>query len=243
MKIQDSVAFVTGANRGLGLAFVKELLGRNARKVYAGVRNPAAMTLPGVVPVQVDVTDPASVSAGAVRCGDVTLLVNNAGIARVNAGALDPAVIESAREIFETNFYGVIRSSQAFAPVLSANGGGAIINVLSDATWFARPMLMAYSATKSAAWSFTNALRIDLREKGIEVLALHVGFLDTDMAKGVDLPKNDPQQVAARALDALESGREEVLADAQSNAVKRSLSSEQAYYLDPPPLSPAAATR
>jgi NAD(P)-dependent dehydrogenase (short-subunit alcohol dehydrogenase family) len=231
MKIQGSAAFVTGANRGLGLAFVRELLGRGAKKVYAGVRDPGAINLPGVVPVKLDVTDPASVSAAAARCGDVTLLVNNAGIGRVNTGALDPAIIESAREIFETNFYGMVRASQAFAPVLSANGGGAIINVLSDATWFARPMLTAYSATKSAAWSFTNALRIDVREKGTQVLALHVGFLDTDMAKGVDAKKSDPQQVAARSLDALESGSEEVLADAQSIAVKRSLSSDQAYYL------------
>jgi NAD(P)-dependent dehydrogenase (short-subunit alcohol dehydrogenase family) len=234
MEIQGSVAFVTGANRGLGLAFVKELLRRGAKKVYAGVRNPAAIALPGVVAVKLDVTDPASVSAAAARCGDVTLLVNNAGIGRVNAGALDPGVIESAREIFETNFYGMVRASQAFAPVLSANGGGAIINVLSDATWFARPMLTAYSASKSAAWSFTNALRSDLREKGTQVLALHVGFLDTDMTRGLDVKKNDPQQVAARSLDALESGGEEVLADAETNAVKQSLSSGRAYYLDPP---------
>lgn len=110
----------------------------------------------------------------------------------MNAGALDPAVIDSAREIFETNFYGIIRASQAFAPVLSANGGGAIINVLSDATWFARPLLTAYSAAKSAAWSFTNALRIDLREKGTQVLALHVGFVDTDLTRGSDTKKSDP---------------------------------------------------
>src|SRR6266404_2572254 len=225
MKIQGSVAFVTGANRGLGLAFVRELVRRGAKKVYVGVRDPAAFDLPGVVPVKLDVTDSASVSAAAARCGDVTLLVNNAGIGRVNAGALDPAVIESAREIFETNFYGLVRGSQAFAPVLSANGGGAIINVLSDATWFARPLLTAYSASKSAAWSFTNALRTDLRDKGTQVLALHVGFLDTDMTRGLDVKKSDPQQVAARSLDALESGGEEVLADAQTNAVKQSLSS------------------
>jgi NAD(P)-dependent dehydrogenase (short-subunit alcohol dehydrogenase family) len=236
MKIQGSVAFVTGANRGLGLAFVRELLGRGAKKVYAGVRNPVAIDLPGVVPVKVDVTDPASVSAAAASCGDVTLLINNAGIGGVNAGALDPALIESTRKIFETNFYGMVLASQAFAPVLSANGGGAIINVLSDATWFSRPMLIAYSASKSAAWSFTNALRIELREKATQVLALHVGFMDTDMAKGVDIEKNDPQQIAARSLDELESGSEEVLADEQSITVKRSLSSGQAYYLAPPDL-------
>ena len=233
MKVQDSVAFVTGANRGLGLAFARELIARGAKTVYAGVRNPHGLDVPGLVPIRLDVTDPASVSAAAAKCGDVTLLVNNAGIARVNSGALDPALIDSAREILETNFYGVVRAAQAFAPVISANGGGAIINVLSDATWFARPVLAAYSATKSAAWSFTNALRIDLREKAIQVLALHVGFLDTDMTKGYDMKKSDPREVAARALDALERGSEEVLADEQTNAIKRSLSTAQAYYLNP----------
>jgi short-subunit dehydrogenase len=97
-------------------------------------------------------------------------------------------------------------------------------------------MLTAYSATKSAAWSFTNALRIDLRDKGIQVLALHVGFVDTDLTRGLDVQKSDPQQVAARTLDALEKGQEEVLADAQTEALKRSLSAEQPYYLKPPPI-------
>ena len=132
MRIENSVAFVTGANRGLGLAFAKELLGRGVKKLYAGVRNPDGVDLPGVIPVKFDVTDAAAVAAAALCCNDVTLLVNNAGIARVDASALDPAVIDNAREIFETNFYGIIRASQAFAPVLSANGGGAIVNVLSD---------------------------------------------------------------------------------------------------------------
>jgi short-subunit dehydrogenase len=98
-------------------------------------------------------------------------------------------------------------------------------------------MLTAYSATKSAAWSFTNALRIDLREKGTQVLALHVGFLDTDLTRGLNVKKNDPQQVAARTLDALENGSEEVLADAPTEALKRSLSTEQAYYLNPPEIA------
>jgi NAD(P)-dependent dehydrogenase (short-subunit alcohol dehydrogenase family) len=233
MRIENSVAFVTGANRGLGLAFAKELLGRGVKKLYAGVRNPDGVDLPGVIPVKFDVTDAAAVAAAALRCNDVTLLVNNAGIARVDASALDPAVIDNAREIFETNFYGIIRASQAFAPVLSANGGGAIINVLSYATWFARPILTAYAATKSAAWSFTNALRFDVRDKGIQVLALHVSFLDTDAARGLDVTKGDPRVVAARTLDGLEQGHEEVLADEQTEALKRSLSTAQPYYLNP----------
>lgn len=236
MRIRDSVAFVTGANRGLGLAFAKELLGRGVKKLYAGVRNPDGVDLPDVIPVKFDVTDPAVVAAAAVRCKDVTLLINNAGIGRVDASALDPSVIDNAREIFETNFYGIIRASQAFAPVLSANGGGAIINVLSEVTWFARPIMTAYSATKSAAWSFTNALRIDARDKGIQVLALHVGFVDTDLTRDFDVKKSDPRKIVRRTLDALEKGREEVLADPQTEALKRSLSTEQPYYLNPPNL-------
>src|SRR5215471_8852889 len=226
------------ANRGLGLAFAKELLGRGVRKLYAGVRNPDGVDLPGVIPVKFDVTNPA-IAAVAARCNDVGLLINNAGIGRVDASALDPAVIDNAREIFETNFYKIIRASQAFTPVLSANCGGAIINVLSDVTWFARPMLTAYAATKSAAWSFTNALRIDVRDKGIQVLALHVGFVDTDLTRGFDVKKSDPRVVATRTLDALEKGHEEVLADAQTEALKRSLSTEQPDYLNPPDLARA----
>jgi NAD(P)-dependent dehydrogenase (short-subunit alcohol dehydrogenase family) len=233
MRIEDSVAFISGANRGLGLAFAKELLGRGVRKLYAGVRNPDGVDLPGVIPVKFDVTDSAAIAEAALRCSDVTLLMNNAGIGRVDTSALDPSVIDNAREFFETNFYGIIRASQAFAPVLSANGGGAIVNVLSDVTWFSRPIMTAYAASKSAAWSFTNALRIDVRGKGIQVLALHVGFVDTDLTRDFDVKKSDPREIARRTLNALEKGHEEVLADAQTEALKRSLSTEQPYYLNP----------
>ena len=204
------------------------------KKLYAGVRNPGGVDLPGVMPVKLDVTDSAAVTAAAKGCGDVTVLINNAGIGRVDTSALDSSVIDNAREFFETNFYGIIRTSQAFAPVLSASGRGAIINVLSDVTWFAPSKLTAYAATKSAAWSFTNALRIEMRNIGIQVLALHVGFVDTDLTRGFDVEKSDPRLVAARTLDALEKGHEEVLADAQTEALKRSLSTERPYYLNPP---------
>jgi short-subunit dehydrogenase len=196
-----------------------------------------------VIPVKLDVREPAIVKAAALRCNDVTLLVNNAGIARVDAGALDPAVIDHAHETFETNFYEVIRTSQAFAPVLSANGGGAIINVLSEVTWFSRPLLSAYAASKSAAWSFTNALRDEVRDKGIQVLALHVGFVDTDFTKAFDVKKSDPREIVARTLDALEEEQEEVLADAQTEALKRSLSTAKPYYLNTPPLDHLMASR
>ncbi|MDM0065069.1 SDR family oxidoreductase [Variovorax sp. J31P207] len=240
MNIRDSIAFVTGANRGLGLFFARELLARGAAKVYAGARSIDGMEVdePGIVPVLVDVTKPDSVAAAAARCADVNLLVNNAGIARVMASTLDPDWIATSREIMETNFYGMVLTTQAFAPVLAANGGGAIVNVLSDTAWFSRPMLAAYSASKSAAWSFTNATRIDLREQGIHVLGMHVGFLDTDMTRGYELKKTRPQDAVSSVLDGLENGKDEVLVDANTQLIKQSLSSaDNAYYLNLPALA------
>jgi NAD(P)-dependent dehydrogenase (short-subunit alcohol dehydrogenase family) len=237
MDIKNSIAFVTGANRGLGLAFARELLARGAAKVYAGMRNTDGVDLPaGIVPVRIDVRDPASIALAAGRCQDVTLLVNNAGIARILDSTLDPGVIDMAHEIFDTNFYGIIRVTQAFAPVLKNNGGGAVINVLSDATWFARPFLAAYSASKSAAWSYTNALRIELRAQRTLVQGLHVSFMDTDMTNGFDMPKISPRLVAQRALDGIELGAEEVLADDATVAVKVGLGAASPFYLDPPAL-------
>lgn len=236
MKIKDSIAFVTGANRGLGLVITHELLARGAKKVYAGVRDPASINLPGVIPIQLDVTNPESVLAAAAACGDTNLLINNAGIARY-LGYLDPATIETTREVFETNFYGPILMSQAFVPLLAANGGGAIINVLSVASWITRPLLAVYAASKSAAWSFTNGLRSQVREQGIQVLGLHVGFMDTDMTSELDTAKISPVGVAAQTLDGLEAGLEEVLADDISRAVKQGLSANPGIYLTPPEIA------
>lgn len=237
MNITGSIAFVTGANRGLGLEFVRQLLARGAQKVYAGSRNMVAIDLPGVIPIQLDVTDPASIAAAAERCGDTTLLVNNAGIARVMQTTLDESMIDQSREIFETNFYGLIRVTQGFAPILRAHGGGAVINVLSDTTWIARPLLAAYSASKSAAWSYTNAARVELRAQGTQVLALHVGFLDTDMTKGFDMTKTSPRDAAQRTLAALEGGLEEIIADAGTERLRKSLSGDTPQYLAPPPIA------
>lgn len=223
MKIKDSVAFVTGANRGLGLALVHELLARGASKVYAGVRDPASIKLPGVVAVKLDVTNAVDVAAAAAQCGDVTLLINNAGIARV-ISYLDPAAIDAARDILDANFLGPIRMSQAFTPILAANGGGAIVNVLSVGSWVNSPELSLYAASKSAAWGFTNGLRTSLRAQGTQVLGLHVGFMDTDMTHGFDFAKVSPQDVALQTLAGVESGLEEVLADDITRTVKQGLS-------------------
>jgi short-subunit dehydrogenase len=211
-------------------------LKRGARKVYAGVRSPTDANGPEIIQLRLDVTDHASIAEAANQCGDTTLLINNAGIARLTSSTLDPSMIEGAREIFETNYFGTIAVSQAFAPILARNGRGAIINVLSDATWYARPMLAAYSASKSAAWSFTNALRIELRGQKTAVLGLHVSFMDTAMTHGFDMIKTSPQQAADTALIGLEANKEEVLIDDFTREVKRSLSDGKPIYLDPPPL-------
>ncbi|MEV4539231.1 SDR family oxidoreductase [Asanoa sp. NPDC049518] len=237
MRIAGSVALVTGGGRGFGLAMAEELQARGAKKVYVGVRNPADVSHAGVEAVEVDVTDTASVSAAAAECDDVTLLVNNAGTGALHEeGTLDPDLVKSMERVFDVNVYGTARSAQAFAPVILRNGGGAIVNVVSDQAWYARPILSAYAVSKAAVWNFTNALRLDLRPKGVEVLSLHVGFMDTELVRGLDVPKNDPHQVAGATLDALEQGAQEVLVDEQSRLVKRSLSTDAGYYLDPPAL-------
>lgn len=233
MKIRNSVAFVTGANRGLGLALVHELIARGAKTVYAGMRDAKDLDLAKVVPIEIDVTDPGSVEAAVAQCKDTTLLINNAGIARLMGSPVEEGAIEMAREIMETNYYGVVRASQAFVPLIKANGGGAIINVLSDAAWVSRPVLAAYSATKAAAWSFTNALRADLRGNDIQVLGLHVGFMDTDMTNGLELEEVHPRTVAELTLAALEAEKDEILADEGTRAIKDSLSRERPLYLDP----------
>jgi NAD(P)-dependent dehydrogenase (short-subunit alcohol dehydrogenase family) len=236
MKTQGAVVFISGANRGLGLAFAQECLKRGAKKVYAGIRNPHGPNTPGIEEVSINLIDPASITAAATKCGDTTILVNNAGIARLTSSTLDSSMLDGAREIFETNFYGTIRVTQAFAPILANNGGGAIINVLSDAVWYARPFLAAYSASKSAEWSFTNALRIELRKQKTLVLGLHVGFMDTDLTKGYSMKKVDPRAVAEAGLSGIETGKEEVLVDDFTREVKQSFCKEQSVYLNPPEL-------
>jgi NAD(P)-dependent dehydrogenase (short-subunit alcohol dehydrogenase family) len=233
MKIQDSVALVTGANRGLGLAFVRALIARGARKVYVGARDPSTVTLAGVEPIRLDVTNPADLAAAVDRASDVQLLVNNAGIVRGSA-LLGPDAIAGARAEFETNVIGPLAVSRAFAPVLARNGGGAILNVLSVASWVTLPRARTYSASKAAAWSLTNGLRAELHEQGTHVVALHVGFVDTDMTNGIPVAKSRPEDVVETALGGLEAGELEILADGTSRQIKQALS--QGVYLHEPEL-------
>jgi NAD(P)-dependent dehydrogenase (short-subunit alcohol dehydrogenase family) len=217
MRIEGAVALVTGANRGLGRALAHRLVQRGAR-VYAGARNAAEVTDPDVVPVDLDITDPAAVAAAAWRCRDVNLLVNNAAIA--SRAALVGPHEEIARAEMETNYFGTLAMSRAFAPLLA---GGALVNVLSIASFFSVPNMGSLSATKAAAWSMTNGLRMELRGQGTLVVGVHSGFIDTRLATGVDGPKHRPEHIADLVLDAVEAGREEVLADERTRTMKAAL--------------------
>lgn len=230
MNLKNAVVLVTGANRGIGLAFTQALFERGARKVYAGMRNPVALAGSDAQPLRLDVNDPADVAAAVVAASDVTLVINNAGIAQPG-GFLAADSEEVARRLFETNFFGVLRVSKAFAPVLKANGGGALLNVLSVASWVNGAELAAYAASKSAAWSLTNALRHELAPQRTQVLGLHMGYVDTDLTQGFDVPKSSPAAIAARALDALEAGDDEVLADDITRHVKQGLTAARPLYL------------
>ncbi|MFY3136195.1 SDR family oxidoreductase [Achromobacter xylosoxidans] len=230
MELNNATVLITGANRGIGLAFAREALARGARKVYAGARDPASISLPGLQAIRLDVTSDQDVAAAAALATDVTLVINNAGIA-ATGGFLAGDSIESARRHLETNLLGPLRVAQAFAPVLAANGGGALLNVLSIASWINRPLLGVYGMSKSAAWALTNGLRHELREQGTQVLGLHMGFVDTDLTRGLDAPKISAESVVRQAFDALEAGAEEVLADDATRQVKRGLSAEPPVYL------------
>ncbi len=221
MEIKGSVALVTGANRGLGRKFAAELLERGAAKVYAAARNPESVDLPGVVPIKLDVTDQESIRAAAEIAADVTLLVNNAG-SSTGASLLEGS-LEDIKLEMDTHFFGTLAVARAFAPVLERNGGGAVLNVLSVLSWVSLPTSGAYSSAKSAEWALTNALRLELAQQKTQVVALHVGYMDTDMAAHVTSAKSDPAVVAGLALDGVEAGRFEVLADELSRNVQAGL--------------------
>ena len=230
MQIKDSVALITGANRGIGRAFANELLARGARKVYAAARDPASITQPGVQALRLDVNQPDEVAAAAALASDVTLVINNAGIAQPG-GFLSADSEDLTRRIFETNFFGMLRISKAFAPILQRHGGGALLNVLSVAAWLNGGELAAYSASKSAAWSLTNALRHELAAQRTQLLALHMAYVDTDLTRGFDVPKSSPEAIVKRALDGLEAGLDEVLADEITQQIKQGLNATRPKYL------------
>lgn len=232
MNFSEQILFITGANRGLGLALAREALARGARKVYAAARDPSAVSLPGVVPVRLDVTRDEDVAQLAAKYPDITVLINNAGIAELG-GFLPEGSLAAAQRMFEVNVLGPARVTQKLAPVLAANGGGAVINVLSVASWIHKPLLGAYGATKAAAWALTNSLRHELRAQGTRVSGLHVAFIDTDLTKGLEVPKLDVKDVARRTFDGLAAGDEEILIDDFTRQVKQGLTAATPVYLVP----------
>lgn len=219
-KIAGKSVFVTGANRGIGRAFVKELLAQGAAKVYAGARKPetlddlVAESDGKVVPVKLDVTNPEDIAAAANNL-DVSLLINNAGIAGFS-GFISADASDLGRSEMETNYFGSLNMAQAFAPILKANGGGAIINLGSIASHVNFPVLGTYSASKAAVHSLTQGLRAELAGQGTHVTGVYPGPVDTAMAEKFEADKTAPQEVVRQILQGLENGEENVFPDPTS---------------------------
>ncbi|MFC9894790.1 SDR family oxidoreductase [Nocardia sp. NPDC127579] len=220
VDVAGRVAVVTGGRRGLGAALVDELLARGARKVYATGRTAFADARREVVTAELEVRSAESIAALAARAADAELVFNNAGVLR--PAALLTGDIDSATETFDVNVFGPLRVARAFAPILAGHGGGALINMHSVLSWLAGSG--AYGASKAAAWSVTNSLRLELAAQHTQVVGVHAGFIDTDMVAAIRRPKATPAAIAARIIDGLESGATEVLADEVTHTVKAALS-------------------
>jgi NAD(P)-dependent dehydrogenase (short-subunit alcohol dehydrogenase family) len=219
MNLAGSVALVTGANRGLGARLVTELLRAGAAKVYATSRTPAAAAVgpdPRVQPLTLDVTDPASVTAAATAAPDVTVLVNNAGVLAFGS-ALEGDLASFERDL-RTNYLGTLRVTRAFAPTLEHNAPAAVVNVLTLIALAPAGPMAGYSASKAAAHSITQALRAELRDRGITVLGAYPGGIDTDMLAGVEADKAPPKVVAERIITSLAAGHAVVFPDDASAA-------------------------
>jgi len=220
LNIEGRVALVTGANRGIGRALVHALLARGVAKVYAAARRTDSLAdlVAGapdrVVPLRLDVTQPAQVRQAAAQAGDVDLLVNNAAIlGHAFAGFEDPVWLDAARQEYETNVVGALRVSQAFAPVLARNGGGTIVNLSSVAGLVGMPPILTYSSTKAALHSLTQSTRQMLRDRGTRVVGVYPGPVETEMAAELQMDKTSPEAVAEAILDGLERGLEEIYPD------------------------------
>lgn len=222
-RIQGKHAFVTGANRGIGEAIVDALVAAGAAKVYAAARNKADLAPltsrhgDVLVPVELDVTDARQIEAAVEQAPDVHILVNNAGVAAHSGGAFtDPAWIDAGRKEMEVNFFGTFRLTQAFAPVLAANGGGAVVNLASVASLVGFPLFVAYSASKAATHSLTQSTRIMLKSQGTRVFGVYPGPIDTRMAEPISMDKAAPADAARAIVDGIEQGIEEIFPDPAS---------------------------
>ncbi|MCW2831964.1 MAG: short-chain dehydrogenase [Aeromicrobium sp.] len=220
-SLTGAIVLVTGANGGIGTHFVTEALARGAAKVYATARTPREWDDERVVPLALDVTNPASIAAVVAAAPDVTVLINNAGTSISSPGILSHSD-EEIRANVEVNFLGPLFLARAYAPLLANRHGAAIIDVHSALSWYAVNGI--YSATKAAMWSTTNSLRLELLPVGVHVVGVHVGWVDTAMAAHTTDPKLDPALLVSKVFDATEAGEYEVLADETSVQLKAGLS-------------------
>jgi NAD(P)-dependent dehydrogenase (short-subunit alcohol dehydrogenase family) len=222
MYMENTVALVTGANRGIGHAFVELLLKRGARRIYATARNLASLESvimldrARIIPLQVDITNQHDVQAAAAEAADVNLLINNAG--SLVFGSLLSSDIRSLQQDLDTNYLGTLTMIRRFAPIIESNGGGSIVNILSLIALASMPAIGGYSASKAAAYSMTQAVRAELAHKGIRVYAVFPGAVDTDMIRSINMPKTSPQDVAHAVLEALAAQEEDIFPDPMSQS-------------------------
>jgi NAD(P)-dependent dehydrogenase (short-subunit alcohol dehydrogenase family) len=227
MQIAGSVVLITGANRGIGRAFVAGFVAAGARKIYAAARDPTNISDPRVESLRLDITDPTQVAAVAAACTDVSVLVNNAGIATFSP-LLGAPSMAAARLEMETNYFGTLAMCRAFAPILTRQGGGAIVNIISGASWMTAAQLGSYSASKRAQLALTLGIRIELRAQGTLVVAVHPGWVDTDMTAHITAEKTSPEQVVTETLASLAAHEEEVVPGEMAARVKAALREDPA---------------
>ena len=245
MKIKGSIAFVTGSNRGIGKSYITALLNNGAKKVYAGMRDIGAFDKIAsdwpeehrakVEPVAIDITNEGHIRSAVTNAGDVTLLINNAGIANFT-GLIAAENLDSARQEMEVNYFGTLRVTREFAPILKKNGGGALVNILSVASLGNFPVLGSYSASKAALHSLTQGVRAELAAQGTQVFGVFPGPIETDMAKDFDMEKSSPESIAEGTLKAIEKGEEDIFIDPMAVQFR------QDYFSDPKALEAQLST-
>jgi NAD(P)-dependent dehydrogenase (short-subunit alcohol dehydrogenase family) len=220
VEVAGKVVVITGGRRGLGAALVDEVIARGARKVYSTARSAYTDDRAEVITKELEVGSADSVQKLADIAGDAEIVFNNAGIFLPEP--LLTGSFQHITETFDINVFGPLRIARAFAPILAANGGGAIVNMHSVLSWLGGSG--AYGASKAAIWSVPNSLRVELTPQNTQVVGVHAGLIDTEMAAGMALPKSTPAQIAKQIVDGLESGAVEVLADDLTVNVKAALS-------------------